>query len=197
MMATTLSPIPDLLHADCLVCYGKGRISRWISWGLRLRYWWRALRFKRTPSHVAFIVQYDNAPMVFESTTLSGLEDAISDTARVGVQAHEFGEWLRHYPGAVELWRLRTPQRESGEQAMTDYTIERHHDQTDYDAAQAIGSGLSVIRNTENDDALFCSEYYAFAMRKGGSIGTHINCSEVTPLDVTLWPCLKHLVNLK
>lgn len=192
-----------LQHGDTVVCYGRGIAGHTIRKWLSIRYFWKMVRNGfRTPSHVAFLSEYDvdaqnRKLLLFESTTLSDSPDAITGKERGGVQAHHFSDWLAQYRGRVDLYQTVVLQRSTGRSKMRDYVAQVHRDSIEYDLAQAVGSGIGFIRNTEDGSRLFCSEFWTFAMQKGGSIGTHVNCSEVNPLDVPFFPCIKFVRRLK
>jgi len=190
----------NLQHGDVLVCYGKGWIPLFISiWtGLWNPFKWGRNRFS-SPSHIAFASEYyhtgsgasgEKSLLVFESTTLSKLKDWVSKARRSGVQAHAPYEWLHHYTGRVEVMRLRTPMTTAGKESSALYAMSAHRRQAEYDTNQAFGAGLRTILNTEDGTALFCSEFCAFFLQKGGVLTTAKNCSEQTPLDVARFKCL-------
>ena len=54
----------------------------------------------------------------------------------------------------------------------------------DYDLFGAIGAGLDVINNNEDDKKLFCSELITMAFKYIGILPKNINSSEVTPIDL-------------
>ncbi|MDA1229926.1 MAG: hypothetical protein O2856_04055 [Planctomycetota bacterium] len=186
---------------DTLICWGKGAtsgiIKRWLN--VRHLFKWMLRKFSSAPSHIAFIVLDPDSdqPVVFESTSMSALEDYYAQCQRVGVQAHAIEDWLAATTSKVELWRLKVPPTDAGLKRMKEYVYEAHARQAEYDMPQAIGSGMSVIRNTENGKELFCSEFWAFAMENAGSISKSVNCSEVNPLMVTEMPCLVRVKELR
>lgn len=180
---------------DILACYGEGWVSAVISWLTpRLRFW------RKAPSHVAIIAIHSGDGIeparvyVHESTTLSKRKDAISGDRRRGVQAHLLQEWLVAYRGRVDLLRLKVPL--SRERECVEYLLGVHARKVDYSMRRALASASPVV-NTENGKYLFCSELVGFALQHGGAIGSHVNCSELTPWDVVNLECLEKPWRLK
>lgn len=160
-----------------LACYGTGWVSRVISLLTpRLRFW------RAAPSHVAIVARHpDGRTYVWESTTLGKLRDKLAGEQRRGVQAHLYLDWLLAQPGTVDLYRLKTPPPREHE--LVAYLLGVHRRKVGYDVARALHSASPVV-NSETGEALFCSELVGYALQKGGSIGSHVNCSELTPWDI-------------
>lgn len=181
--------VRGLKTGDVLVCYGRGLLSAIISWLTPRWAIWRP-----APSHVAIIAVHDGDVYVHESTSLSGLKDAIDGTHRKGVQAHLLSQWLAHYPGKVYLRRLKVAMPRASD--CVDYLLSLHARKVHYDARKALHSASPVL-NSATGDPLFCAALVGFALQKGGSIGTHVNCNELHPLDIDRLACLREREILK
>lgn len=182
-----------LLHGDTLACYGRTGASKFIRlWQAIKRPMQWARNGWRVPSHIAFCIHdIEHGTIVVESTTMSDLPDLFTKNKARGVQAHKVDEWLNTYAGRVEVFRLKVPQTPTSRQRMSEYVMRTLARQAEYDTKGAIGSALDVVRNTEDGEKLFCSEFHAFAFQKGGSISNAINCSEVNPLRTVSFKCLE------
>lgn len=183
-------PIHDELHTGYLLaCYGRGFVSRCISFVARN---WRR-PFTPGPSHVAPIVMHqepkqDVCAWVFEMTTLDTEPDAITGEVHKGMQAHKFLDWLENYNGAVVGYPLKTPMTMRGELHAHNYALDCHKRQVEYDHKQAAGGSIPIL-NTENGDELYCSEFLAFMLQKGGSIPPWINASSQRPRHSIAYHC--------
>lgn len=193
-----MNPIPTTIKTgDVIACYSGGFWGGVIGWLTpRLRFWHRA------PSHVAIVVvDEDRQAWVYESTSLGKMADAIDKAAhagqvrpRQGVQTHHLYEWAMTYAGRVDLLPLKVPMPRPAD--AVEYLRDLHTRKVEYDKRAAFRSASPVI-NSATGDPLFCSALVGFALAKGGSLGTWVNCNELTPWDVRHLECLGKPVTLK
>lgn len=167
---------------DVIAFSGKGDFSQIIKWATRA-----------PVSHVGVILQskllIDGEPQsgmfnqIIESTSLNGFS---------GVTASRLSDRLDTYDG--EIWWL--PLRQSiwnimNKKSFYDFLL--HQERKEYDMPQAVKSALDALdkvpfagkatHNTEDFSKFFCSELVAAGLEAGGAI-SHINASEVTPIDL-------------
>ena len=149
-------------------------------------------------SHVGVILQPRPAPgepqgeilQVIESTSLDGC---------VGVTISRLSERIQSYDGKV--WWL--PLRDSVRERMDPKEFRQFLLQQEgkpYDVPQAIMSGLDQLddhtlleratRAVEDFSKFFCSELVAAAFEASGAI-SHLNASEVTPIDLCTFSIYK------
>jgi len=172
-----------------LACYGIGFISWVISFFARD---WRH-PFRKGPSHVATLVlckRGDDKELawVFHSTTQMGEPDAWTGEKHAGIQVQKLADFLEAYNGKVVLYPLKTPMTDRGGLHAIQYAVDTHKRQVEYDHKQAAGGSLPIL-NTENGEKLYCSEFLAFFLQKGGSIRSGINASSQRPRHSIAYPC--------
>lgn len=171
--------IPD---GSVLACKGKGFTSMIIRW------WTGLINFRPCPSHVAIVFRTpEGKRFVWESTTLSGVPDAIDGEKRDGVQAHYLDRFLDAYNGRVSVYPLDPPLTTPETEAALKYLQDRHNAKTPYDKEGAIDSA-SPDHAQRDDSKLFCSELVTRALQLAGRVSQSVNYSEQTPCDVVGWP---------
>lgn len=176
---------PQMKAGDVIAFSGKGNFSEIIKWATRA-----------PVSHVGVILQskllVDGDPQsgmfnqIIESTSLKGFS---------GVTISRLSDRLDTYDG--EIWWLPLSQRirESMDvKKFYDFLI--HQERKEYDMPQAVKSALDALdklpivggatHNAEDLSRFFCSELVAAGLEACGAI-SHINASEVTPIDLCLF----------
>ena len=173
---------PKMKAGDVIAFSGKGQFSEIMKWATRA-----------PVSHVGVILQtqllIDGDPQsgifnqIIESTSLNGFS---------GVSISRLSDRLNTYEG--EIWWL--PLRQNIHDSMDKkkyYDFLIHQEQKEYDMPQAIKSALDALNNipivgrathnVEDFSRFFCSELVAAGLEAAGAI-SHINASEVTPIDL-------------
>ncbi len=170
---------------DVIAFSGKGEFSEIIKWATRA-----------PVSHVGVILQsrllIDGNPQsgylnqIIESTSLNGFS---------GVIISRLSDRLNTYEG--EIWWLPLSDVIRGRldaKKFYDFLFRQEH--KPYDAPQAVKSavdalddaplGSGMTHNAEDFSRFFCSELVTAGLEAGGAI-THINASEVTPIDLCMF----------
>jgi hypothetical protein len=160
---------------------GKGSISRFINlgtygipnWGL---------------SHVAIVGEWEELPMLFESTTLTEVPCYITGEFVKGVQAHTIGETIERYDGRVWHYPLYRVLYNHEKTRLRSYLMDKLG--TPYDAIGAVrsgGAGFSWLESRFRDEdlsSIFCSELLADSYGHTG-IYPFANSSRWNPNSVT------------
>jgi len=134
------------------------------------------------------LATWDEAPLLFESTTLSDLPCAITGKLIQGVQAHRPGDRVQSYLGSIWRYRLTDAWRETflaldGPRRLTGHLLARIG--TQYDGRGAILAGTRVVKHwwawsKADRSSLFCSEYLASVLQHVGLFPIS-NASQITP----------------
>lgn len=136
---------------------------------------------------VPFVTRYgfQSVVSVIESTTM---EDGVA-----GVDIRRLSTKIAKYNG--DVWLLRLSRVITSEQFLPFLLSQRGKK---YDAPQAILSAIDLIPDSlKNLDRLFCSELVTAALQAAGIVGTDINPSEQTPIDVCRFGCFLEPIQIK
>jgi len=111
------------------------------------------------------------------------------DEGVCGIIFNQFQTRMRKYAGDV-IWHcpLREALTAEEEQQMIQYAMRKKREKVVFNlkAGAKIFFGL---KNTECKDALFCSEFVAYALQTVGRMDAAVNCSAQTPFSLSLQPC--------
>lgn len=161
----------DIQDGDVIAFGGRGMVSNLIK-----------LFTRSNVSHVALMMRAisktgERLNQIIESTTLDNYS---------GVVVNRLSNRLKGYDG--EAWWLPLKQefrnKARGEDA---YKWLVKQKRKTYDTWQAIGSGLDLLLNNNEDyDKLYCSEIISAFFEERGIID-EINSSEVTPIDLCMF----------
>lgn len=139
-------------------------------------------------SHVGTILQTkvvdDNTGRFFNQLIESTLHDDVN-----GVIISRFSDVIAAYPG--DIWWLPIDRTKPfNQEAFFDFLFDQARAKKPYDLAQALKSAVDLIdmfdKNTEDFSKFFCSELVAAGFEKAGLV-SHVNASEVTPIDLCRW----------
>jgi len=172
---------------DIVLFSGKGRVSECIKWFTRSRW-----------SHVGMIVRIDewDEVLLWESTTLSSVADALDGTSKRGVQTVLLSERLRAYDGDVAYRALVNPPcDEESREALRRFRLEvrdRDYETSKLELLRAEWDG-PFGQNQEDLSSLFCSELIAEAYQRMGLLGNDPPSNEYTPRDFSQSAGLKLL----
>mmetsp|Transcript_16982 Transcript_16982/g.47422 ORF Transcript_16982/g.47422 Transcript_16982/m.47422 type:complete len:414 (+) Transcript_16982:84-1325(+) len=122
-----------------------------------------------------------------------------------GVHVWDMHERLGKYHGDSWLVPLSSPLNREQVAAVTEYCMKHAQDKTPFDQAQMIPAGLDtpweanpghqMFEAREDKDALFCTEFLAYALKEAGLLTG--NAAEVTPADVLHFPFVGKPVLIK
>jgi hypothetical protein len=174
---------------DVIAFSGKGNFSEIIKWATRANV-----------SHVGVILQ---SKLLISGESQQGFFNQIIESTSLngfsGVTISRLSDRIELYDG--EIWWF--PLGDSIRQKMNmkkfyDWLLHQEHKL--YDMPQAINSALDALdkipllgratHNTEDFSKFFCSELVAAALEQSGAI-SHINSSEVTPVDLCMFSIYK------
>jgi len=137
------------------------------------------------------LIDWQEQPLLFESTTLAETPCAITGRVLLGVQAHKPDERVASYNGRAWRYRLtpawrRTFTENDGPRRLTGHLLARIG--TQYDGRGAILAGTRIVKHwwawTRADrSSLFCSEYLAAVLQHVGLFPLS-NASQVTPASL-------------
>ena len=165
-----------LRTGDLVLFSGKGRISNGIKW-ITSSEW----------SHVGMVVimeEWDQV-VLWESTTLSDLEDIESGKATKGVQSVFLSERLRTYDGKAAVRQLdvdRTPKMIGDLKKFRQSVRGRPYEKSKIELFRSAYDG-PFGGNSEDLSSLFCSELVAEAYQEMGLLDPKIPSNEYTPAD--------------
>lgn len=131
-------------------------------------------------SHVGIVMEHTQEDgvhrnLLIESTSLNG---------GGGVSTSMLSEVIENYDGKV--WWLPLRHKMNGLQKLRFFDYLTRKIGTPYDTKQALGAGLHIFKNKEDDTKLFCSELVAFSLEHIHIIGG-VNSSETNPADLCSW----------
>ncbi|MEN8244711.1 MAG: hypothetical protein ABFS43_07400 [Thermodesulfobacteriota bacterium] len=186
----------DMKPGDVIAFSGKGHFSEIIKWATRA-----------PVSHVGIILKSQLLGMeaddnryfnqIIESTSLNGFS---------GVSISRLSDRINTYDG--EMWWLPLSDKARAKLNGTKfYDFLLHQEHKEYDMPQAVKSSLDALdeiplfgkitHNIEDFSRFFCSELATAGLEEGGVI-SHINSSEVTPIDLCRFKIYKedyHQIN--
>ena len=176
----------QLQTGDIVLFAGKGGVSAGIKW-LTFCPW----------SHVGMVVcaPPESGPLadtvlLWESTNLDNLKDALDGVARRGVQLVLLGERIQTYPGEIGIRMLsahREPAMLEALSALRMKLRDRPYEQKKLELMRAALDGpFERLRNPEDLSSLFCSELVAEAYQAMGLLTDHPAAKpsdEYTPRD--------------
>lgn len=169
--------IRDDLHIGDLVLFsGKGNISDGIKFFTASKW-----------SHIGVVVKIEewDSILLWESTTLSNIADAIDGKSKQGVQTVALSDRIDTYDGDVAIRMLvvnRTPQMI---QSMKDFRKEvknRPYEQNRMELVKAAYDNIFGA-NEEDLSSLFCSELVAELYQRMGLLSDDLPSNEYTPAD--------------
>lgn len=184
---------PNLNDGDIVLFSGSGPISTGIKWFSRFSDW----------SHVGMVVSLDdpNFPMkmLYESTTLSNIEDAMSGKERKGVQVVPLSMRIDKYPGNVSVRHLdirlniESPTSTKNRRIMMLQSFAetrelfkgRPYEKSQIELVKSAWDGWGGL-NKPDTSSLFCSELVAEAYQRAGILplpgdGNYMSSNEFTP----------------
>ena len=137
------------------------------------------------------LANWNEQPLLFESTTLVDLPCAITGRVIEGVQAHGPQQRIETYAGRVWRYRLTDAWRQTfheldGPRRLTGHLLARIG--TQYDGRGAILAGTRIVKHwwawsRVDRSSLFCSEYLASVLQHVGLFPIS-NASQVTPASL-------------
>lgn len=165
-----------LKTGDLVLFSGKGGISEWIKWFS-----------KSTWSHVGMILKSVdwNVILLWESTSLSSVEDVELGRAIRGVQLVPFSARLANYRGRVAVRKLSHHTTPDMEDSLCQFRSEvraRPYEKNYIELAKAAYDG-PFGGNVEDLSSLFCSELIAEAYQRMGLLTEGKPSNEYTPRD--------------
>ncbi len=167
----------ELDTGDIVLFSGKGGISEWIKGFTRSKW-----------SHVGMVIKDKAWDMVllWESTTLSNIDDLETGRKKKGVQLVALSERIDNYTGEVSVRRLiteKTPQMVEALKDLRNEIKERSYEESMIELIKSAYDG-PLGQNTQDLSSLFCSELVAEAYMRMGllPVGT-LPSNEYTPKD--------------
>ncbi|MDA8098999.1 MAG: hypothetical protein M0042_05180 [Nitrospiraceae bacterium] len=167
---------------DVIAFSGKGNFSEIIKWATR-----------STVSHVGVILQ---SKLMIDATPQAGIFNQIIESTSLngfsGVTISRLSDRLDTYDGDIWWLPLNKDVHDSmDKRRFYDFLI--HQNRKQYDTPQAVKSALDALdnvpilgratHNIEDFSRFFCSELVTAGLEAAGAI-SHINASEVTPIDL-------------
>jgi len=114
----------------------------------------------------------------------------------VGVHGFEARQRITSYAGKIFHIPLKERLSKKGEQEMRRWIFEQHRKKTPFDYFQMFGAGVLKnfgIGNVNDLAEMFCSEFVTACLQFGGAVDKAKNASEMTPADVSNFPCFEAL----
>ena len=176
----------QLQTGDLVLFSGKGGVSAGIKW-LTLCEW----------SHVGMVVRMPadagplgDAVLLWESTNLDNLKDALDGVAKRGVQLVLLSERVQSYPGEIAIRQLsayRDPAMLEALSALRMKLRNRPYEQRKLELMRAALDGpFDRLHSPEDLSSLFCSELIAEAYQAMGLLPEQLEgkpSDEYTPRD--------------
>lgn len=156
----------DLRTGDVLLFDGKGWVSAGIKW-MQRRFGFVGWKW----SHVGLVVRIPRFDTVFlfESTTLSCVEDVVSGQSKQGPQLVALSERIKVYPGEISVRQLTHP---LSEDFIIDKFVEFRREVKDRnyeeDKLELVSSLSPALGSEEDLSSLFCSEMVAEQYQRWG-----------------------------
>ncbi|MDG4596775.1 MAG: YiiX/YebB-like N1pC/P60 family cysteine hydrolase [Candidatus Contendobacter sp.] len=167
----------DLSTGDIVLFSGKGGISTGIKWATVSKW-----------SHVGMILKLEEYDFitVWESTTLSSIEDLDTKTSRQGVQLVPLSSRVEKYSGEISIRKLTgvvlAQDHVKALMALRREISGRPYEKSKLELAKAAYDGPGGS-NAEDLSSLFCSELVAEAYQRLGLLSDKKPSNEYTPAD--------------
>lgn len=166
---------PKLDTGDIVLFSGKGAFSEGIKWFS-----------KSTWSHVGMVVHMpDWGHFLWESTTLSDLEDFETGTLTKGVQLVVLSDRIKKYEGEIAIRRLQVERTERMTTDLAKLRLElrgKPYEKIKLELIRAVYDG-PFGQNTADLSSLFCSELVAQAYQTLGLLSEDLPANEYVPKD--------------
>ncbi len=182
----------DLKTGDLVLFSGKGGVSEWIKWFTGSKW-----------SHIGVVLRledYDSV-LLWESTTLSNIDDVETGKAHRGVQLVGLRERLTKYVGdTIAVRRLNKGLTEPMLKKLGSFRSEVSGRPYEENKLELLRAASDIFRDNKEDiSSLFCSELVAEAYQKIGLLSdarTAKPSNEFTPEDFSA-ECDQELKMLK
>lgn len=174
-MGVTYSEIRGQLKTGDLVLFGgKGRISSLIK------------RFTRSPySHVGMIIRTELGVLLWESTTLSNVEDVFTGKAHKGPQVVMLSDRIRTYEGEIYVRPIRESLAPVEIEALHEFRHEIAGRPYEVSEIELIRAVMDIGPDQKEDlSSIFCSEQVVEAFQRMGRISERYSSNEFTPHDL-------------
>ncbi|MCI0681473.1 MAG: hypothetical protein L0Y71_05160 [Gemmataceae bacterium] len=165
---------PTLDTGDIVLFGGKGALSQGIKWFTRSRW-----------SHVGMVIQLEWGVFLWESTTLTDLEDFDTGTMTEGVQLVVLSERIKKYDGEIAVRRLECERTAAMLDNLKQLRLElrgKPYEKAKIELIKAAYDG-PWGDNIEDLSSLFCSEMVAEAYQAMELLGEDKPSNEYTPAD--------------
>ncbi len=176
----------ELDTGDCVLFSGKGGVSSVIKF-FSMKF--NKISDPKSPlwSHLGMVVKSEELGCVFlwESTTLSDVEDYESGKHVRGVQLVLLSERLKTYNGEVAVRRLeceRTPEMMSILKDLREELRGRPYEKKKLQLIKAAYDGKFGM-NEEDLSSIFCSELFTECYQRWGFISKSVPSNEYIPVD--------------
>lgn len=167
----------SLQTGDLILFSGKGPIST----GIKL---FTASKW----SHIGMVISIDgwDSMLLWESTSLSKIKDAIDGKAKQGVQTVLLSDRINGYEGDIALRRLivkRTPEMVTTMREFRKSVKNRPYEESKIELIKSAYDSIFGSNNEEDLSSLFCSELVAEMYQRMGLLSEEKLSNEYTPSD--------------
>lgn len=167
----------QLKTGDIILFSGNSGVSKFIRFFSASRW-----------SHVGMVVRIDDwdAILLWESTSLSGVKDAMDKIPKKGVQTVYLSQRVETYNGDLALRPLNKPITDTMKQALVSLRKKlknRPYEKSKVELAKSLIDMGFLSENEEDLSSVFCSELVAEALQEMNVIPQTTPSNEYTPKD--------------
>ncbi len=183
----------DLKTGDLVLFSGKGHISHGIKWITNSQW-----------SHIGMVLRMEvrdqKMILLWESTTLSNIQDVLDGKEKKGVQLVPLGQRLNTYDGGAALRQLNLNITDQQFADLLKFRETVRNKPYERDKIELIKSAYDgpFGKNVEDLSSLFCSELVAEAYQNMKLLDERLPSNEYTPKDFSTHPKAEaedHLIN--
>jgi len=179
----------DLKTGDIVLFSGMGRISDLIKFFSGSKW-----------SHIGLVVKSDDFDMVllWESTSLSSIDDIEDGIAKNGVQLVALSERIAQYDGEISVRQFEgeiTPDMLVALKEFRRVSKNKPYEKSRWELASSLIDIGWFTENVEDFSSIFCSELVAEALEKMGIMNGDLAANEFIPKDFFEGGRFEHYLN--